>query len=314
MPPTVGVVSIRGHGGHHTTMDMTEAVETYLLLKRQRCSPRTIELDQQILAEFVVFLGDRPIDLITTSHIRLFIEHERERGLGEHTVKRKYASLSALWAWMSSEDVGLVPANVVRRVPTPRPRTDVVRGLTGEQIEGLFRAAQTSKYPRRARAILLFFLDTGCRATEMRTARMEDVNWLASSVLVTGKGNKQRFVYFGDRCLQALRLYISVERPRAKRPEEDMLFLTEDGYAFGRYSVRSIIRRLGQEAGFICYPHLLRHTCAIERLRNGMDLAILQRLMGHANPRTTIGYLSALNDEDVAGSSRTTSPGDRRRL
>jgi site-specific recombinase XerD len=140
------------------------------------------------------------------------------------------------------------------------------------------------------------------------------VDLKTGKVRVMGKGSKERFVYLGKRALSALWLYVHDERPEHAQANDEHLFLTQDGYPMTRYTVGSLIARASERAGFHAHPHQLRHTAAIARLRNGMDLISLQRMLGHETLEVTRAYLTALNDEDVEQAATRTSPADSWRL
>jgi integrase/recombinase XerD len=139
---------------------------------------------------------------------------------------------------------------------------------------------------------------------------MDKVDLETGRCKVLGKGSKERFVHLGRLARQALWLYVHHERVEPLRYRDKHVFLTRQGRPFDRYSLRHLIKRLGNRADVSVTTHLFRHTCAVERLRNGMDLESLRHLLGHAKIQTTQKYLTALNEEDVAKKARRTSPGD----
>ena len=112
----------------------------------------------------------------------------------------------------------------------------------------------------------------------------------------------------------ACKLYHDTERGKPYGQYADYLFLTDQGKPFDRFMMRRYVERIGAAAGLRLYPHLLRHTGAVEHLRFGIDLETLRRLLGHSKLTTTQRYLNALQQEDVHVGARRTSPGDNRRL
>jgi site-specific recombinase XerD len=186
--------------------------------------------------------------------------------------------------------------------------------LSKDGVLAILKATDHAICKRRAKALVLFLLDTGARASETSNITLRDVTWTNGKVSVTGKGNKERYVYVGQRALSALWLYVKEERPKPARVNDEHLFLTRDGYPLNRHSLRGIIRRLAGRAGIRAHPHQFRHCSAVEHLRHGMDLVSLQQLLGHESIEVTRGYLDALNDEDVEERARRTSPVDNWRL
>jgi integrase/recombinase XerD len=296
-------------------MNLQDAIEGYLLFKSTRATTETIKTDTVLLNQFMRWRGNVDVTDVTPEDVRDYLDHqEHERGLSRHTVRRHHAVISAFYAWLSSPDVDLAPGNPAHAVKPPRPPDLKVKALTREQVEAMIAVTSQARLYRRARALVLFLLDTGARASEVTRLTVGDVNFASGKVKVRGKGDKERFVYLGKRALSALWLYVKEERPEPAQVDTNPLFMTGDGYALTRHTLRGIITRLGGKAGVKASTHAFRHTAAIEHLRHGMDLASLQHLLGHASVTTTRGYLEALSDEDVEERARRTSPGDNWRL
>jgi len=295
-------------------MRLSDAIDGYLLLKATRASAQTIATDRVMLGQLTRWAADCDTSAVTPAVVRRYLAYHRERGLSEHTIRRHHAVISALFKWLTSPDIALTNANPVATVPAPKLPALQPRALTQEQVAALLEAAVAGRNPRRAKAFLLVMLDTGCRISEITGACLSDVDMASGRIRVTGKGQRERYVYIGKRALAALWLYVKEERPDPAVVGDDHLFLTQDGYPTNRNSWRCYITRLSKRVGFHVHLHMFRHTSAIEHLRRGMDLASLQHMLGHQDIKTTRAYLTALNDEDVADRARRTSPGDNWRL
>jgi len=296
-------------------MRLSDAAEGYLLFKSTRCSNATIRTDRAILRQFKRFLEEDPhVDDISPGDIRAYMQYHLERGLSKFTVKRHYATISAMYTWLCSEEIELADSDPTDSVRPPKLPKRKPKALERHEIEALVKAAKDSANPRRDKALVLFLLDSGARASELCGVTTADVGLESGKVKVTGKGDKERYVWLGKRCLSALWLYITNERPHPARARDNHLFLTGDGYPLTRSGLLQAIRRLGDAADVHATPHMFRHTCAIMRLRGGMDLVSLQHLLGHSSIETTRGYLTSLKEEDVEEAAAHTSPGDDMRL
>jgi len=295
-------------------MKLKSAIEGYLLFKASRASSETIKTDRSHLGQFLEWHGDRELQSIRAQDIREYLEYQEDRGLSPYTVRRHQAALSALFNWLTDSHVELAEDNPVEAVRPPKLPKLKPKALRHEDIEALLGAAEKAIAKRRAKAIILFLLDTGCRASELCGVTMDDVDFRTGKVLVTGKGSKQRFVYLGKRALSAVWLYSKDERPEPAKVHSDHLFLTVNDYPLTRHTLRGVIVRLADRVGVHATPHMFRHTAAILHLKNGMDLVSLQHLLGHNDVSTTRGYLEALKDEDVEDKARRTSPSDNWRL
>ena len=131
-----------------------------------------------------------------------------------------------------------------------------------------------------------FLASSGCRLSEVSGIRLEDVNWRDRSVVVHGKGNKSRKVYFSVRAKLMLEEYI------ARRKGGDALFASvKTPYpAMQPRAIQRALGLIGDRVGLHVHPHLLRHTFATLALAGGMDITVIQRLLGHEDTKTTLIY------------------------
>lgn len=295
-------------------MLLSDAIEGYLLHKATSCSETTIATDRVKLGQLLDFTNDVHVEDITAQDIRQFLAHESARGLSPFTVKRQYATISAFYSWLSQPQIGLSTRNPTDGISAPRTPQPKPKALTRAEIGRLMEATDQSRNARRDKAIVLFLLDTGARASELCAVELDHISFDTGKVLVTGKGSKQRYVYLGKRALSATWLYLKDERPEPAQVRCEKLFLTIDGYPLDRHSLRLAIYRLSERVGFHASPHMFRHTAAITHLRNGMDLVSLQHLLGHSDISTTRQYLNSLRDSDVHKTAQRTSPSDNWRL
>lgn len=145
----------------------------------------------------------------------------------------------------------------------------------------------------RDRAILETLYGSGCRVGELCGLDVLDLDADEATLLLHGKGNKQRRVPVGGPCLDALRAYLERGRPALVRgPEGRAMFLNQRGGRLSRVSVWNLVKRRGAEVGLTegLSPHTLRHSFATHLLAGGADLRIVQELLGHADISTTEIY------------------------
>ena len=159
-------------------------------------------------------------------------------------------------------------------------------------------------------------LDTGLRVNELINLMMDNV-WLEEGLIkVLGKGNKERLVPIGKQIRKLLWRYITRYRPEPARPNLNNLFLNRDGRPLTKNRVDSLMKRYGKMAGLTgirCSPHTLRHTFAINYLRNEGDVFSLQKILGHSSLEMTRRYCELAN-VDVKKVHATASPVDNLKL
>ena len=312
-------------------MSISEAIQAFLFAKEiQGLSPNTLRNYRLTLARFQAFFeGEDPaLQNITTKDILAFLHMlrtktpvssstipQRRKPLSPKSIRNVHATLSSLWEWAIEER--LVQKNVVRVVKPPNPALPTIKPFEERDIRALLRQAgkgATTELRYRDRAIILFLLDTGVRATELCTLKIVSVDLKQGSALVRGKGRldqgvgRQRMVFLGGRVQRAVHRYL-LER-KAEEPE-DWLFATTHGRHMDRNVLGRHLRRLGERVNVLpCNPHRFRHTFAIMYLRNGGDVFTLQRLLGHSSLDMVQRYL-AIAQADVEAAHRKAGPVDK---
>jgi site-specific recombinase XerD len=162
---------------------------------------------------------------------------------------------------------------------------------------------------QRDRAILTALFDTGCRASELMSLKVEDLDRATGSMIVRkGKGGRARTVFLGHKSLRAILRYL---RLRGKHEPGDALWVTTQRTPLKVPGLRGIIVRRAHRAG-IPVPgiHDFRRAFALNSPRNGMDLFSLQRLMGHSDLSILRRY-AAQNEQDIRLAHERFGPADR---
>ena len=239
----------------------------------------------------------------------------QEHGLSSHTVNCYLRSIRAFWSWLVVEEI--VHENPFRKIKLPRVISKIIPTFTAEQLRQLLSVIDTST-PEGFRnyAIILTLLDSALRVSELTNAKMDDVMLDDGLMKVLGKGGKERHIPIGTEVQRVLWRYISRYRPQPTNPNSDYLFLTREGAKVTGKRVEIMMQRYGEKAriaGVRISPHTLRHTAAVNFLRNGGDVFSLQRLLGHTSLEMTRHYCE-LADVDVKKAHQTASPVDNLNL
>lgn len=150
----------------------------------------------------------------------------------------------------------------------------------------------------RNKAMIELMYATGIRVSELVSINLNDINLQDGTVIVTGKGSKQRLVPLGETCIKAINDYLSLSRPLLKGSSgsgkrSSSLFVTNKSSGVTRQQFWNIIKKqallAGLEVGKV-KPHILRHSFATHLLENGADLRVVQTLLGHSDISTTQIY------------------------
>ena len=187
----------------------------------------------------------------------------------------------------------------------------LIRPLSMDQIRQLLGAYNQKLFPSHtAWTVMVLILDTGLRISEVSGLRTDEIDFQGGVLRVMGKGNKERQVPFGSTSKQALWNYMA---RRGEVPDQGLMFVNRFGGKLCRLwiqkNMRLLSRRLGIK-GVRVSPHTLRHTFAINYIKNGGDAFSLQRILGHSSLDMVKIYVS-LADQDVATMYRKFSPMDR---
>lgn len=310
----------------HTILDLPKLTNLESLIQGYifncQCeakSPTTIDTYSRLLRLFDWYCKSNSYpspQQLTAMHVRSFLMYvgsERDRWgntslSSRHpaksgTVNHYYRVLRVFFGWLVEES--LIAENPINRIKAPKVERKVVKALTSKETELLLQTCSgRSRVDVRDRAILSLFLDCGLRISELAGLSLDDLDLNNASLLIHGKGGKQRIVRIGAKAQKALWRYTLV------RGESDHLFINRGGEPLGVYGVRALITRLGERAGVKVHPHKLRHTFAVSFLRAGGDVFSLQYLLGHSTLQMTQRYLQSLNADDAANAHRKFSPLD----
>ena len=184
---------------------------------------------------------------------------------------------------MDVEDI--IRKNPMRKIKSLKfDRMRSRRPLSPEELEQLRDGCQTYKQ----KALIEFLVSSGCRLGEVVGLRVDQVDWQSRSVVVTGKGDKDRIVYFSVRAKMMLKAYL------AQRKGGHALFASSRAPydAMGAAAIQKLVRQIGVQAHEPrrIHPHILRHTFASNAVNGGMKIATIQQLLGHSDPKTTCIY------------------------
>ena len=261
--------------------DIEQKAGLYLACKKlEGISPKTLynyRLELQHLNTFF----NKPVGTITSMDIRMYMA-TIAKGVIESTLNTKMVPIRDFFTWLQNEEyIVSNPTKKVKSVKEPIRERDP---LTDNQVE-IIRAGLIDI---RDKSIFEFLLSTGCRLSELTNIKISDLDWNRMSLLVIGKGNKQRRIYFNDRTKIILEKYLSNRSGNCeylfcgcKRPYNQLK----------QRAVQLIIKNIEKKTnpGRNLYPHIFRHTFATKAL-NYMPLESVQALLGHSQISTTLIY------------------------
>ena len=218
-----------------------------------------------------------------------------EYGISASSRARKLSAIKSFYKYLTVRTKQLAE-NPVADLEYPKIRKSLPKYLTFEQSASLLQAV-SGQNEKRDYAILMLFLNCGIRRSELVGLNLTDV--YEDRIRVVGKGNKERFVYFGSACRKAIDAYL-VERNQKVLSDNRALFGSRDNNRISVTAVHRLVKKALLQAGLDSTQfsaHKLRHTAATMMLSGGVDVKTLQEVLGHENLNTTQIYTHIENTE-----------------
>ncbi len=292
---------------------MQEGLQAYRIYAQAAGrSPHTIMWVSSAVKLFMEFLGDdcKYCSQVTANDLRRFIidysqrhafqNHkfckEKDRTVKAISIQTYVRAIKAFFSYLASDE--LIEENPMLKVKKPKAPVTAVPTFTQQEVERLLRAPNRQKKNGfRDYALMLTFIDTTARLSELCNLDEKDVDLENGYLRLMGKGGKERFTPIGFRLCRILMKYKLKYRPQPMGTEA--FWLTQTGQRIKPNRVEFLIRTYGKQVGLErCYPHKLRHTASILFLRNGGDPFSLQKKLGHSSLQMTRHYCN-LADTDV---------------
>ena len=272
-------------------------VKLFLSAKQfEGCSKKTIHYYRSTINLMLKKLN-KDVLSISTNDIREYLyEHKTERQASKITLDNIRRIFSSFFTWLEEEDYIL--KNPVRRIHKVKQGRVVKDTLTDEDLEKI-RDSCTEK---RDLAMVELLISTGVRVGELVNLNINDINFYERECIVFGKGERERVVYFDARTKIHLIDYI-----KSRKDDNPALFVTlkKPYERLGIMGVETRIRLLGKKAKINkrVHPHKFRRTLATMAIDKGMSIEHVQKLLGHVQIDTNIGY-AMVNQSNVKNSHR----------
>jgi integrase/recombinase XerC len=323
---------------------MKQAIDSYLeyLVSVKNSSPHTVSNYGKDLRQFVAFLTPPGMSLPALSAInhgivREFVAHLHEQGLKKTSIARKLAALRSFFKYCVRE--GMLKESPARLVPTPKLPKRIPSILSAEEMNSFLnrlaemggslpkrksksKAEWSPAEPlalrnepkfreeglllRRDRALLELLYAAGLRVSELTGLDLVDIEQKERMLRVTGKGNKERIVPYGNKAQEALEKYWPLREQllqqtsggyasRTATPHSEAVFLNYAGRRLTQRSVGRIVKKYVRlvNMNWDLHPHSMRHAFATHLLADGADLRAIQELLGHQSLSTTQKYTHA---------------------
>lgn len=219
--------------------------------------------------------------------------------ISKTSLSRKLSTLRSLNNFLKTQGI-----EISLSIKSPRLDKKLPVTLTVDEIFYLLDTIKVeelpSKYPYRDKAIFELTYATGVRCSELVSIQLNDINFHERSIKVYGKGRRERIVLFGSKAYQALTCYLEQERPlMLKKQIVNHLFLNYNGTPITARSVQRIFEMFRKflKLDRKLTPHKIRHSFATHLLHQGVNLRVIQELLGHKTIATTEIYTHVTNQQ-----------------
>jgi integrase/recombinase XerC len=263
-------------------------------LEARGMSDNTIKAYRSDLSDLLEFLSDTKQEL-TLDALRDWMWRQSEAGATKSTLARKTSSAKAFTEFLFER--GNLASDPGLRLRAPKLERTLPKVASEKSLAEVFsklgELAQDQN-PSSLRDLCAFELlyATGMRVGELAGLNISDIDYSRKLLKVTGKGNKQRMLPYGDAAAKALNEYIRAGRPKlVNDTSPEALLLTSRGKRVGVRQLYSLVANLlAQTATGPAGPHTLRHSAATHLLDHGADLRAVQEILGHSSLATTQIY------------------------
>jgi len=281
---------------------MRQAVHDFITLQETLGrTEQTLKAYEQRLRQFRLYLKGKKVTRlcdITIQHVRGYHDILIKRNLKNDSRAAYLGTISNFLEWAYANS--MILTDIAKRMEIPEPSKSLPpTPLTLDDIRELFAIASATRiWGKRTRAILEVFYATGVRKSELIGLNVGDLDAGACTLLVHGKGQKDRIVPIHEEAVKAVLGYWQTRgRLKKKSPMFCGAFGSSGKKRIEISGITTLFQRLQKKFKKHIHPHLFRHTFACHLLQGGADVRYVQELLGHENTETTGRYLGLVKED-----------------
>lgn len=274
---------------------MNDNIEDYLnyILMEKRLSKNTEDSYKFDLECFKEYFKERSVNDIQESDLLDYLEYlKNTKKLTARSIERHLTTLRGFFKYLVKMEI--LNHDITKNIDNLKIGKYLPNTLSEEEINLLMDIKLDSPFNYRTKAMLELMYGSGLRVSELVSLTLNDIDLYNNTILIHGKGSKERIVPIGEYAKEYLIAYLQNRNSLIKRkngnPEE--LFLNNHGKPITRNGFNFLLNNILKEKGIDkkVTPHTLRHSFATHMLDNGADLRTIQELLGHSDIVTTRIY------------------------
>lgn len=280
-------------------MDKKEFCKIYLIseflnyIRNKNYSENTIISYINDLYYFYEFVK-MDFDKVKYDDVRDYLEYLSLKKEKSTSVSRKISSLKSFYKFLYKNNYIDKKDYPLVKVTYPKKEKKLPKFLYYNDLLEIINESSKDKDGVRDRLIIEMLYATGVRVSELVNIKLSDIDFNNKRIVVCGKGNKERVVYYGDYAKEVLDKYLETHI----RKDNNYLFLNSKGEQITDGGIRYIIDNIMKKLSIKTHvtPHVLRHTFATDMLNNGCDIKVVQELLGHSSLKATEIYTHVTNE------------------
>lgn len=234
---------------------------------------------------------------IKKEHIEAYLKDCYQRLETSKTVAHKLTTVRNFHQYLEKEEQATQNPTVF--IDRPKTTKSLPKCLSIEEVDKLLDIPLKTPFDYRNKAMLELMYGSGLRVSELINLTVYDLDFNNATIIIKGKGNKERLVPLGEVAIYYLEQYLTQRPALMKKKRCDALFLNARGTAISRQgffkNLKAILRSKGLNENIS--PHTLRHSFATHLLEGGADLRSIQLMLGHSDISTTKIYTHITNDK-----------------
>ena len=261
-------------------------------IESKNYSDKTLNSYINDLYYFNMFIK-KDLNKINEQDVKEYIKYLNLKKEKATTIRRKISSLKSFYKFLYKNNYMNKKDYPLNKIAIPKIEKRLPKFIYYNDLLEIINESSNDKDSLRDRLIIEMLYATGVRVSELVNIKISDIDFNNRRIIVSGKGNKERVVYYGEYAEEVLNEYLSVHFRRG-----EFLFVNSKGYKLTDRGVRYIIDKIMNKLSIKVHvtPHVLRHTFATDMLNNGCDIKVVQELLGHSSLRATEIYTHVTNE------------------
>lgn len=284
---------------------MEKAKEAFLIYLKTELnySQNTIQSYEEELKKYEEYLETNGISYLNIDKeiVRNYLKYLDSLKYKNSTISRNLSALRSFYRFLVIKKK--IGKNIFNSIHNPKLEKKLPNVLSEVDIESILHFDKNENYKKtiftnRDLLIIEMLYNTGCRASELVSIKLKDINFEEKSIRVLGKGNKERIVYYGEYAEEKLKRYLQDRESILNQRKSEYLFVSKESEKITSRRVAQIIENSIKLTALKhnVTPHTLRHSFATHLLNHGADLRSVQELLGHASLSTTQIYTHVSNE------------------